>query len=345
MKKLLQKYIWLLFIACVDPSNIDIPESDNLLVVEGVITTDEGPYTVSLSRTAKFGSVFDGVIGTVTGAVVLVRDNEGQVAEFEEIVEGTYQSPEGFRGEIGKTYTLQIETTLGERYSSLPQTINAGPEIEAVEVRYRRLPSSDPVNFVSGVEVYSQFQDPVDERNFYLWEIEGTHIVRTFPERFTVPGPPRMAAPKDCCDRCWISESLLNQTNIFSDDQVDGQTITAFAGFLQDDGLRFTDKYYANVRQFSMNEEAFNFYSLVQSQIEIDGDLFDPPPARIRGNIINLDNPTEEIIGFFAVFGIQERSVFIDRDLLEDTQRAVEILDDCRTLNTATIEPPEFWEF
>lgn len=345
LKRVIERIVLLLVVACIDPSQIDIPESDNILVVEGIITTDEGPYTVSLSRTAKFGSVFDGVIGRVTGALVLVRDNEGQVAEFTETLEGIYQSPTDFRGEVGKTYTLQIETSLGARYSSLPQTIIEGPEIDSVIVRYRRDPSADPVNFVSGVEVFSQFQDPGDQRNFFLWEIEGTHIIRTFPERFSVPGPPRMPAPKDCCDRCWINENLLNQSNVFSDEQLNGQTITAPVGFLVDDGLRFTEKYYANVRQYSMNEEAFNFYTLIQSQVEIDGDLFDPPPARIRGNIINLDDPTEDIIGFFSAFGIQERAVFIDRDILEDSQRAVEILDDCRTLPTATIDPPDFWEF
>ncbi len=92
-----------------------------------------------------------------------------------------------------------------------------------------------------------------------------------------------------------------------SDEQQDGEEITALAGFVEDDGRRFTEKYYANVRQFSMNEAAFNFYTLIASQIQISGDLFDPPPARIRGNIVNLDTPTEEVIGFFAAFSVKER--------------------------------------
>ncbi len=227
---------------------------------------------------------------------------------------------------------------MGVNYSSLPQTIVGGPAIDDVEIRYRRLPSSDPVNFVSGVDVYSTFQDPGDERNFYFWGIEGTHIIKTFPELFTVPGPPVTPAPKDCCDRCFVSETLTNPVSILDDEQQNGQSITALAGFLADDGLRFTERYRANVQQYSMNQEAFTFYNLIASQISIDGDLFDPPPARIRGNMVNLDDPSEDIIGFFAAFGVQERAIFIDRDFLEDKQRLVQINDDCRTLPTARIE-------
>ena len=343
--KNIYKVLAILFLAsCVDPATIEVGESDEIIVVSGFITTEEGPHRVELSRTAKFGSVFDGVITKVTGATVLVRDSEGQVVEFDEVLDGIYESPAAFRAEVGETYTLQIETNLGVSYSSLPQTVVDGPEIQELEIRYRRLPSSDPTNFVSGVEVYSVFDDPAGERNFYFWGIEGTYVVKTFPELFVIQGDPDVAAPKDCCDRCWLSENNVNTTQLLSDDQLDGERITSLAGLITDDGQRYTERYYANVQQYSLNEEAFNFYSLVASQVSIDGDLFDPPPARIRGNIINLDDPTEEIIGFFGAFSIQERSVFIDRSFLDDTQRLVQINDDCLTLPTATIEQPSFWE-
>ena len=337
--------IFLVFLnSCVDPATIDIGESDEILVVSGFITTDEGPHRVELSRTAKFGSVFDGVISKVQDATVLVRNSGGEVIEFEEVLDGIYESPADFRAEVGETYTLQIETNLGTNYSSLPQTVVAGPEIEELEVRYRRLPSSDPVNFVSGVEVYSVFTDPPEERNFYFWGVEGTFVVKTFPELFVIQGDPDVPAPKDCCDRCWLSENNINTNQLLSDEQIDGERITSLAGFISDDGQRYTERYYANVQQYSLNEEAFNFYTLIASQVSIDGDLFDPPPARIRGNIINLDDPTEEIIGFFGAFSIQERGVFIDRSFLDDTQRLVQINDDCLTLPTATIDQPSFWE-
>ncbi len=87
-----------MLVACVDPSEIDIPEDESILVVDGTISTLPGPHRIDLSRTAKYGSVFDGVIGKVTGATVLVRNSVGDVVEFTEILDGIYVSPASFRG-------------------------------------------------------------------------------------------------------------------------------------------------------------------------------------------------------------------------------------------------------
>ena len=52
-------YIYILIIilimplACIEPYSVIISDSDQVLVVEGMITNDPGPYTVYLSRTTS----------------------------------------------------------------------------------------------------------------------------------------------------------------------------------------------------------------------------------------------------------------------------------------------------
>ena len=54
------------------------------------------------------------------------------------------------------------------------------------------------------------------------------------------------------------------------------------------------------VTQQTITAEAFDYWSridLVSNQL---GSLLDPPPASVRGNIYNIDDPNEIILGYFG---------------------------------------------
>ena len=101
----------------------------------------------------------------------------------------------------------------------------------------------------------------------------------------------------------------------------------------------------AVIQQLSITKETYAFLNLLNNQLSIDGDIFDPPPATIRGNMINLDNPEENVIGYFYVSDVSADSVFIDKSVLEENQPMLQINDDCRILPNSTTEKPDFWQF
>ena len=78
-KAMLKRLIYLLLIlpiACVDPYQVTVPEGEQLLTVEGIISTGQGPHSITLTRSATYGSIFEGLIRPVALATVVVRDNE-----------------------------------------------------------------------------------------------------------------------------------------------------------------------------------------------------------------------------------------------------------------------------
>jgi len=242
---------------------------------------------------------------------------------------------------------LNIRTANGVEYASLPETIQAVPPIDSIFFQYKKQPTKDPLDFVSGVEVFGVWQDPPDEDNYYIWRNTGVFFVKTFPERFIPPGPqfgPAVPVPKDCCDECWVSEKDADYSILIDNDNIgNGEIKTQLVAFIEDDGARYIDKYKVTINQLSLSKEAYQFFTVLKNQKSIDGDIFDPPPATIRGNILNLTNLESNVIGYFYASDGRQISGFIDRTILEDNQRMKETNDDCRVLNGATTVEPVDW--
>ena len=89
--------------------------------------------------------------------------------------------------------------------------------------------------------------------------------------------------------------------------------------------------------------KAFEFYNLLREQATIRGTIFDPPPAAIRGNIINTIDPNEEVIGFFGAFGASRIRKKVDLSIIETPVIPNPIHNDCRALDNSTVEVPPFW--
>ena len=123
----------------------------------------------------------------------------------------------------------------------------------------------------------------------------------------------------------------------------DGSLATELTGFLEDDGFRFNEKYLVRVKQYSQTKEAHQFFKLLNDQLSIDGDIFDAPPAQIRGNFYKLDDFEQPVLGYFWLGDVKTDSVFIEKESLEVQQALKEFNDDCRVLDGATIERPLYW--
>jgi hypothetical protein len=113
--------------------------------------------------------------------------------------------------------------------------------------------------------------------------------------------------------------------------------------FIDDNGLRFKDTYKILVHQMSISPNAHRFLRLIQQQIKISGSIFDQPPANIRGNIYNLKNPDEVVIGYFMASDVDTKEVYIYKNRLKILNTPGIIPDDCRTVRGATIDPPKGW--
>ncbi len=364
--------MFLLFIhSCTNPIELDVREDGRILVVDGYITTEPGPHNIRLTRSSDYvGFNFQsGVNVAEEDAIVIIRTSDGEVVRMLHIGSGIYQTPEGFRAIVGETYGLTIQLANGDMLTSTPQLVEPAPDIEKVLLRYKKLPSTDEFNFTSGVEVYVEYQDPVESRNFYMT----THTKGVYPftsnwDLFVCGNNPFCCIPsfnQPELERCFRYERdfpdlgvqvesvqdcrrsggpQTRQFNLYEDSQSNGVLTTSKAVFVEDDGRRFEFSYRTQVNLMSISAEAFSYFSTLEGQLSIDGDIFDPPPANIVGNILNLSDPNQQILGFFGAFDLSSETVYVERDILEDFQAQFLWTTDCINLDSSTVERPVDWQ-
>jgi hypothetical protein len=350
MLKKLFPILLLILSACIDPYKIELTEGQSYLSVQGFITTEEGPHTVVLTRTATYGSVFEGLIRPVRQATVSIRDSEGVTVFLqEEGVSGIYRTPAGYRAEIGKSYSLQIQLFEGQTYASLPETVLPVANLQNVEFRQLRIPSENRLLDRVGVQLIANFSDPGDQVNQYFWRLlPATFQLVTHPERYTNPPDhptnPRGPAPKECCALCYTQENLLQAYHVVTDENFNGLSTKEPVAYIEDNGRRFRGIYRADVQQMAISPNAYRFLKLVQQQIRISGSVFDQPPANIRGNMIGLSDPKEVVLGYFFAGASSINRIYIDqKDLIYKANPAI-IPDDCRELPGTSVNPPSDWD-
>ena len=334
------------FVSCIDQLDVGTEDALRVLVVEGSISTLPGPHYILLSKSAQYGDSFVDFSRKETDAFVRIRDQVGGQVVLQEVEDGTYATPASFRAKVGSSYSIVIETSDGTQYASSPEKVEQAPKIDSLISRYRRLPSLADNLFDHGIEVYSVFKDDPEKQDFYLFKNNGTYLVETYPElyQFNPPEGRPIPAPKDCCKICWVDEeSADDEIRITSDRDFNGNTTTQLTSFIIDDGGRYDDKYLIRVFQNSITKEAFQFFELLESQLSISGDLFDPPPATLRGNIINITEPEDPVIGYFYASDVAVDSLFLERSELQDPYLDFEYWDDCRTLDQSTTKRPRYW--
>ena len=343
---ILASFTLLVLPSCVDELDVTTDREIKNLVVEGYVTTEPGPHEIIVSRSAKYGSVFEGFNRRETLATVRIRNSKGEQVFLEEIDPGSYFTPEGWKAEVGESYTLLISTRTGARYNSIPEEVLPAPELESLEVRYKEQASASDVLFEYGAEVYATFNDPPEEQNFYLWRNRGIYKLVSFPQNFVTVNffGTETPAPKDCCSDCWVTEYDGDPTlRLFKDFNFDGLSNTELVAFIKDDGYKYKEKYRISVDQLAISRSTYEFFNLINEQLSITGGIFDPPPSEIKGNILNLDEPDVEALGYFFAADVSTKSVFLDRSIIEEFRIEEQLNDDCRVIDGASTIRPDFW--
>jgi len=348
-----------LTVSCIEPLDIIIDTGQEVLIVEGAITTRPGPHKIRLTRSGRY----DGAVIPVTNASVTIRDSEGTTFPLREEIfvyidpefgflhytspTAVYTTDDAFSAVVGRTYTLEIRTATGIEYTSIPEKVIPAIEILELTAKFSKVAIPDN-KYKTGMEVYTTFQDPVDEQNYYMWKNSGLYKLTSYPDLHVIfpDYGPVIPDPKDCCTPCWISEPNADRSiYILADNNINGNKTTISSAFIVDDSVRYSDKYMVRIEQNSLSREAFQYFKLLQEQLSINGDIFDPAPGTLRGNMINLSNPSENVIGYFRVSAVSIDSMFLTRDMLLEPRRLFQFNDDCReySLGFATTIPPVFW--
>ncbi len=339
---------------CVDPEDLTLRGTVDVIVVDGTITDLAELQTIRLNLskadplTGRFGTT------PLTKAKVEVIVDSFQVLACHETVDGSYQLPADFKGQIGHSYQLRFTLSDGTAYQSTQQIMQPVPPIAKVSAQFNRtsLSALQLGGYRAGHDVFIETKDPVEQHNYYRWDwtlyerqywcrkcqngVYAVHKViphqylyyyyfvagdELFEDCFTPPTQKIDYNAPDvpggdwyydytCRNACWeIIQGYAIQ--VFDDVYSNGGLISQ----QRVAQIPFYDYQPAlvDVRQLSLTADAYRYYKLFQNQTQNTGGLADSPPTALGGNVHQVDNPRQTMVGFFTASAVSLIHYWLDR--------------------------------
>ncbi len=325
---------------CVEPYDPKLSLSTDLVVVSGTITDQAQTQTITLSHQR---STNDSVSTStpIQQASVEVIINGTILVTLRETAPGTYQLPTGFRGQAGNSYQLQFKTAEGTSYQSTIETMPARVAISRAYDEFNPTGTGQKVanQPVPTNDVYIDFQDPPGAHNFYSWRWrvyerqdwcatcqQGRYIIKNVGDitQGKVEGscvPDRTLGTYNfydytCRELCWEIFYSRN-LNIFADiytngNPVKGRLVAQVPIYQLETALLV-------IEQLSLTTGAYRYYNLLVSQAQNSGTLADSPPAPTAGNVHNLADDTENVVGYFSASSVTELRYRLNRPVTPGT--------------------------
>jgi hypothetical protein len=193
---------------------------------------------------------------------------------YNHIENGVYRS--SFIAATNKTYKLIISYD-GDEYNAYETLKDEGASIDSLTVNY----FSSALGSPEGNFITVNTSDPLDERNFYLWQLYINNQLMINPS----PGNIYRAIQKD--------------------DFFNGKPLINYLPF---DNFPVVTGDIARMHQLNISEQMYNYYYSIfnlTASSPVSGDV---PPGKIRGNILNLKNSDKNALGYFGVCSVSIRA-------------------------------------
>ncbi|MBC5775844.1 DUF4249 domain-containing protein [Pontibacter sp. KCTC 32443] len=336
------------FTACIEPFDITAETDISRLVVDARITDEPGVKTVRLFYTVTSDAEATGKFPPLRNATVVISDDKGNTATLAEMLPGTYQTT-AIQGIVGNTYTLTITTPEGKEYKSSPELMAATPAMDKLywEVKRKQyINENGNVAYLPPVlQVFVDTKDPANEKNYYQWKWQGVYQVKTQPEDYKVlVGPNWVSRPKDCCEDCWVTDDKTTTLNVQDDRLINGQEVKRkLVAEVPMNEFTFGIRHYIEIHQFSLSEGAYDYWRTLKTQISTGSDVQAPPPATVVGNVVNINDPKEKVLGYFGASAVSKSSFFITQYDAGVYFPTLVYPDDCRVIPNSTAERPLYW--
>lgn len=321
-------------------------------MVDGTFTNSEETDVVRLSYAVDYG---EQTFLSVENANLIIYDDAGQSENLVETEAGVYEFQKNIvRGEVGKTYYLEIVLEDGRTYHSNREMLQAAPVIDSFSYEIKNIEyANDFGSLVSSFNFNLFVESTINtEKNTNLlrWEVE--HIY-AFEKPFLYYLPP------DICYICYVEEILNPQIiNIF-----DGRNFAPVSSIKEQIATKVMDYTFAfpqsyRVAQYNISEPAYDYWSNINKISNQIGDIFDAPPAYVQGNINRIDDSSETVLGYFSVAGVDYATIFItEGDVVEQykprpycgieprspSDQLVPACYNCLIIENSSKKRPDYW--
>ena len=314
MKNRLVKHLVLLFcfimVACVD--EYTIPEKTAIkyeaeIVIEGRILAGE-ESVIHLSYTTPINSEEE-TTDILNAQVYVIGQNgyRSEAAEFD--IEDDCYVIDTRRLENNTLYAVEV-TVDGETYQSEFQPLLTSPEIDNVTWQEHE----------SSISIHVTTQAEKNAPRHFMWSFEedweihaevdmrGTDSIKPFYVKEQYPDLTETRNPYLFCWMHDVSRNvLLHSTANLSENVIENMQLHEIGI----ENVRLSYIYSIQVKQWSLSDEAYNYYSILKRYTEEDEGLFTPVLSDYRGNITCTSHPNKRAHGYVLASSVTTKRIFI----------------------------------
>ena len=303
--------IFVFQLGCVEIIEVDTSTEPNRIVLDGYITNESKIHQVKITETIKFSNHLNRV---VENAVVTIIGSNNETIPMVESSPGIYETSCCFAAVQGVFYKIRVIYN-GKTIESYEQELPERAAISNIDIRpdirkkFREL--DNQLFDEPGLWISTHIAEVEQETRNYLWQIVPVFIWDATRAR------------SEDVYRCYVRYETKFQ-NIFVHSEKDGgyEKDLAWLPVSRRMGIRYS----LEVNQFNIGVDSHNYWERIKKQKENVGSIFDSPPSSIAGNLYNVNNPKDIVLGLFGVYESSQQRIFFD---LEDLPFNLNYSDDC----------------
>ncbi len=312
----------LLVMSCTEVIDLRVDDRDPLVTINAVFNNGTLGNKVELTRTSAYDRI---VPRPISSAQVRVYRLDGEYISFKEDRENPgvyliYEQP--FLGEEGEEYQLEVVLPTREVYQSAWQKLPYKTAVDHLDFEIGQVIKTTETGQVFeflGVTIYkeTEFLSP-DEEVYLKWDVETTWSFREalLPSQFWFWNP----------KTCYMTTQLeVEEIRIYSSEGLQKSGIPREFLISERIDNTFFGKQFFSLIQSTLNADTYRYWSQIEQVSELKGSIFDPPFGPILGNMQNVDNPEEEVIGYFAVNHVDTARVELNQQVVD-----VELAQPCK---------------
>lgn len=365
--------------SCIKPYDPMIESSvSTVYVVSGTVTDHEGWQEISVSLSSPIDQP---AYIPVSGCRVDILDDAGNTFPAEESEDGYYRAwiDQQYLNP-GTAYQVKVQAPDGTLLESSFDTMMACPPLDSIYYIIEDKPTYDPAVYDRGMQFYVDIDARGYQSQYFQWEVEETweyhspHLLENYYD-----GQMNTVFPPDSTlYACWEYYRVPEVFNVSTEGLTGNAYYRLPLHFVDGSTDRLSVLYSMLVKQYALSEGAYYYWEQLRVNSTREGSLYEKQPFSVRGNIRDVNDPSQEVLGYFYAGAEVERRYFyqdvqeVPLDFIDVCQddplgrmgwkeyspkdypvyyyrnqyHAIRVLSsecvDCR-LRGGTLEKPDFW--
>ena len=298
--------------SCIEPFDPIIHETQEVLVIDGMVSDRPGNYEVSVSISSPYNNPG---YRPVDGCVVTVEDDQGDIRIYDNVGQGKYRAwlEPPFLAE-GKAYAVQVRTPNNQTYRSQYDTLLACPPIDSLYHFQQNSGGQDPGDVWYGVQFYNDVRGNVNGTRNYRWKAIATWEYQSpFTAQYVRYKGNNIPYIEDTVSICYLTETIERVFSASTQLLTENSIFQNQLHYVSDQTPRLARRYSLFLEQHSLTDQAYSYWEKIAAQSANDASLYETQPSSSQGNLFNVNRPREKVLGCFYATQIQEERIFVDK--------------------------------